>query len=535
LYFQILIRNLIVENILVPIFAEHVLVGCNSLIFPNFLSKYLCQEEVFEFFELGQLGHTVRIIYTHERRNGMKRSCLTIVGIFAILTSLVGIAGAQMVTPGFIPHDEDLAAVTYRSFANTGEGEIYIGVPDLGEVANREETDITWVVPGDNNITFSYDRANDMLTTTVVNTEGTFTLVYPNLSSQIAALGKTFTVDDLNIMQIDVVNRDEATIADFVNVDLDGNSLGDFVSSGFETWMVSDYDFSQGFTITGKLILEGSFSNDQELSKLQIMVGHLAPTVEVKVDIKPGSCPNPLNLKSRGVLPVAILGTESFDVTTTDVSSILLSRDGNGAGVAPIRWSYEDVATPFGGEFCGCHELGPDGFMDFTLKFRTQEVVGVIGGVEDGEKIVLVLTGNLFDETPFGGADCVRILKKGKKNLDGEVDLTGEWASSLKVMGPNGKGWYIVRGKCWVMNIGDIPAGKFEAQVYYSPTGALDGNEEAVLNNPKRIPKLLPGKKKRVNFNYKTDEYPLGTFFLVVDEVNAIVEPEESNNVIPNP
>ena len=34
----------------------------------------------------------------------------------------------------------------------------------------------------------------------------------------------------------------------------------------------------------------------------------------VSIDIKPGSCQSPLNVRSRGVLPVAILGTEGFDV-----------------------------------------------------------------------------------------------------------------------------------------------------------------------------------------------------------------------------
>ena len=260
-----------------------------------------------------------------------------------------------------------------------------------------------------------------------------------------------------------------------------------------------------------------------------------SPTLAVPMDIKPGSCPNPLNVKSKGVLPVAVLGTADFDVTTIDVSSILLSRDGNGGGVAPIRWSYEDVATPFEGELCGCHELGPDGFMDLTLKFQTQDVVGAIGAVNDDEEVVLVLTGQLLDETPFDGADCIKILDKGGKIPDGGVDLTGEWASPLKVKGPNGKGWYKIRGKCWVVNVGDMPAGRFEAQVYYSPTGELDGNEVAILKKPKRIPKLLPGKNKRLKFNYKTDEYPSGTFFLVVDEVDAIDELDETNNVIPNP
>jgi len=114
------------------------------------------------------------------------------------------------------------------------------------------------------------------------------------------------------------------------------------------------------------------------------------------------------------LLPVAICGTEDFDVTTVDPASIAL------IGVFPLRWSYEDVATPFEGELCDCHTLGPDGYLDLTLKFDTQEVVfalEILGGVEDGEEIVLPLEGNLLEEydgTPIEGADCVKIIKKGK-------------------------------------------------------------------------------------------------------------------------
>jgi len=41
------------------------------------------------------------------------------------------------------------------------------------------------------------------------------------------------------------------------------------------------------------------------------------PFTDVDVDIQPGSCPNSWNRKGNGVLPVAILGTEDFDVTHT--------------------------------------------------------------------------------------------------------------------------------------------------------------------------------------------------------------------------
>jgi hypothetical protein len=128
----------------------------------------------------------------------------------------------------------------------------------------------------------------------------------------------------------------------------------------------------------------------------------------VDVDIKPGSCPNPLNVKSQGVLPVAILGTEYFDVSDVDVGAVRL------AGVAPIRFNYADVATPFEGELCDCHELGPDGYLDLTLKFDTQEVLDALGEVEDGDVLELILTGEGVVGIPIEGSDCIRIIKKGK-------------------------------------------------------------------------------------------------------------------------
>ncbi|MHC4653134.1 MAG: hypothetical protein ACYTES_20040, partial [Planctomycetota bacterium] len=74
------------------------------------------------------------------------------------------------------------------------------------------------------------------------------------------------------------------------------------------------------------------------------------------VDIKPGSCPNSFNRRSRGKLPVAVLGTDGFDVADIDADTIELSRaDGIGGSVAPLRIGFEDVGTPFDGEPCDCH------------------------------------------------------------------------------------------------------------------------------------------------------------------------------------
>ena len=135
--------------------------------------------------------------------------------------------------------------------------------------------------------------------------------------------------------------------------------------------------------------------------------------IAVAIDIKPESCPNPLNCKAKGRLPVAILGTPERDVVEIDPASIRLE------GVAPLRSSLEDVAAPFdpltAKEDCfnDCTSEGPDGFLDLTLKLDTQAILDAIGPVEDGECWALQLTGHLKEE--FGGAlivgeDLVRIL-----------------------------------------------------------------------------------------------------------------------------
>jgi len=147
----------------------------------------------------------------------------------------------------------------------------------------------------------------------------------------------------------------------------------------------------------------------------------------VYLDIKPGSCPNPLNRSSHGVLPVAVPSTESFDVTEIDVPSVRLRRaDGVGNEVAPNEGPpgphsvLEDVATPFEGEACDCHDLSGDGLDDLSMKFRTDHVVEGLELYElnNGDVVELVITGSLVDGTEFTSAgDCVLIVPQGNTSI----------------------------------------------------------------------------------------------------------------------
>lgn len=147
---------------------------------------------------------------------------------------------------------------------------------------------------------------------------------------------------------------------------------------------------------------------DSNIATVSITVD---PTHELAfyLDIKPGSCPNPLNRKSRGVLPVAVLGTEEFDVSVIDTTTLLLTREGVEGGVAPVRVNIEDVGTPFEGELCDCHDLSADGFTDLTLKFSTQDLVDALalGSALGGEFVQLTITGSLDTGEQFEASDCV--------------------------------------------------------------------------------------------------------------------------------
>lgn len=116
----------------------------------------------------------------------------------------------------------------------------------------------------------------------------------------------------------------------------------------------------------------------------------------MNLDVKPGSCPNPVNPKSKGVVPVAVVGSLDFD-----------------------------VATPFDGEPCACHKLRGDGIDDLTLTFSTSEMSRALELNESpkGETIELVLRGRLQDGTTFEATDC--IVMPGSRRTASELRRTG--------------------------------------------------------------------------------------------------------------
>ncbi|MCH9031709.1 MAG: T9SS type A sorting domain-containing protein, partial [candidate division Zixibacteria bacterium] len=171
-------------------------------------------------------------------------------------------------------------------------------------------------------------------------------------------------------------------------------------------------------TSTGDLQLNSTSPGSPQNSPCGVLVGALGvgcePTVSqvLNLDIKPGSCPNPFNIRGReahgnAVLPVALLGTTDFDVRDVDVSTLALE------GVGPVRHGFDDVSAP--PEFtieCGCVEDSVDGHEDLTLKFLRSEVIAALGDLSGVSQLRLTLTGKLNDGSEFSASDCIVIRPK---------------------------------------------------------------------------------------------------------------------------
>lgn len=103
------------------------------------------------------------------------------------------------------------------------------------------------------------------------------------------------------------------------------------------------------------------------------------PTVQVGIDVKPGTEPG-----CGGAVPVAILGSDTLDVTQID----------------PATLSYEglDVRQRGNGSLmCRVKDVNGDGYDDFLCQYQDTTTDGM-------------LTGELLDGTPIEGVDTICVV-----------------------------------------------------------------------------------------------------------------------------
>ncbi|MCA0232239.1 MAG: hypothetical protein LCH91_17350 [Bacteroidetes bacterium] len=195
-----------------------------------------------------------------------------------VVTYSLGINAAlptATVSAGAPANFTSLVGVRYRSFGLPSEKELYLGIPDLGIAPpRRTQTDASWR-SGNNDVTFEYDPATDVLKATVINSAGTFTLTYPNVAAAINTYRSGQNSCAMNVMQLVVGSQNEPTgSVAFANVVLNGNAVGNFSGAGLTSWTIRNVDFGMGFKLSGTVVLTGTQPTSAESNKVEILVGN---------------------------------------------------------------------------------------------------------------------------------------------------------------------------------------------------------------------------------------------------------------------
>lgn len=128
------------------------------------------------------------------------------------------------------------------------------------------------------------------------------------------------------------------------------------------------------------------------------------PPQQITIDVKPGSDENPINLKSKGVIPVAVLGSMTFDALQIDYDTVAFGP--GGASPAHDKGHVEDSDG--------------DGLMDMVFHFRTQES-GF--GCDDVEA---TLSARTFGGTALEGSDKITIKQCANSGGDGDDNGDGD-------------------------------------------------------------------------------------------------------------
>ena len=211
---------------------------------------------------------------------------------------------------------------------------------------------------------------------------------------------------------------------------------GEPYGSKFNNWRSVSFEFSDLTPSTYTVAIQNNTPDRPgqprrdwiAIDFMEIYVETAIP-VAVSINVKPGDGgPKKVNLKSNGVIPVAILGSEDVEVSRVDVATLMF-----GPGTSKPD---HDLSKP--GVYAGhLKDVNDDGFTDLVSHYRVQEAGFSPGDTE------ACLEGNLISGEAITGCDAVELLgatteaffddfSRSDRPLDGdngwiEAQGKGEW------------------------------------------------------------------------------------------------------------
>lgn len=152
------------------------------------------------------------------------------------------------------------------------------------------------------------------------------------------------------------------------------------------TLYVTGYTRSANFPVTSGAF-DTTFNGVQDAYMTK-----LALVTPVRIDVKPGSDQNAVNLGSSGVIPVAVFSSAEFDATQVDPTTVTLAG-------APVRRQGEGGAL-----LAHREDVDGDGLLDLLVQVDTDQLE-----VEPGTRPVR-LRGRTFEGVPLRGEDVITVV-----------------------------------------------------------------------------------------------------------------------------
>lgn len=127
--------------------------------------------------------------------------------------------------------------------------------------------------------------------------------------------------------------------------------------------------------------------------------------MEVAIDIKPGDEPTTVDPRRDGMLPVAILSSDTFDASVVVFESVRRVDPREKTASPAEGEEYESGAPPVRSAM---EDVNGDGLVDRVLLFRNRDM-----RIECGDEVA-VLRGTTTDGTTFEGREAIETVGCGQ-------------------------------------------------------------------------------------------------------------------------